>query len=280
MVTKKGYLFSALLHGAILLFYFLPFSFSTPPKIPMTAIPVKILPASQETKVPQSKAAPKKEAPKSKDQKARIEPKPEVVQKEAPKAVEVPKAKPQPQPQVAPPKKIVEIKKPEPPKKASSKAEKTPVPVKEKPKKKVKKDDFLSVLKTVEDLSPTPPTEAETNPQDVTTPLSQNIEDLLSVSELDALRQQLRQCWSLPADAKGAADLVVVLDVTMSPDAYVQNANIKDPYKMKTDPFFQAAAESARRALFHPDCTPLKLPQNKYSQWHTFTIIFNPKEMF
>lgn len=280
MVTKKGYLFSALLHGAILLFYFLPFSFSTPLKIPMTAIPVKILPASQETKVPQAKAAPKKEAPKSKDQKARIEPTPEVVQKEAPKAVEVPKAKPQPQPKVAPPKKIVEIKKPEPSKKASSKAEKTPVPAKEKPKKKVKKDDFLSVLKTVEDLSPTPPTEIETNPQDVTTPLSQNIEDLLSVSELDALNQQLQRCWFPPAGAKGAADLVVVLNVTISPDAYVQSVQVKETYKMKADPFFQAAAESAQRALFHPDCTPLKLPLNKYRDWHTSTFKFNPKEMF
>ena len=280
MVTKKGYLFSALLHGAILLLYFLPFSFSNPPKLQMTAIPVRILPVAQETKVPPAKAPPKKEAPKSKDQKARVEPKPEVVQKEAPKAVEVPKAKPQPQPKVAPPKKIVEIKKPEPPKKASSKAEKTPVPAKEKPKKKVNQDDFLSVLKTVEDLSPTPPTEVETNPQDITTPLFQNIEDLLSVSEQDALNQQLQQCWFPPAGAKGAADLVVVLNVTISPDAYVQSVHIKETHKMKTDPFFQAAAESARRALFHPDCTPLKLPKNKYSQWHTSTITFNPKEMF
>ena len=46
-----------------------------------------------------------------------------------------------------------------------------------------------------------------------------------------------------------------------------------------SDPFFQAAADSARRALFNPGCQPLKLPLDKYDQWQTFTITFDPKDI-
>jgi hypothetical protein len=45
------------------------------------------------------------------------------------------------------------------------------------------------------------------------------------------------------------------------------------------DPFFQAAEESAYRAFFNPRCKPLKLPPDKYDQWQTFTVTFDPKDL-
>ena len=45
------------------------------------------------------------------------------------------------------------------------------------------------------------------------------------------------------------------------------------------DPFFRAAAESARRAFFHPLCTPLRLPPEKYESWKTFEIALSPKDI-
>jgi hypothetical protein len=63
----------------------------------------------------------------------------------------------------------------------------------------------------------------------------------------------------------------------MNPDATVRSATQLNSER-NSDPFFQAAAESAMRALRNPRCSPLKLPLNRYDQWQTFTITFDPKD--
>ena len=64
----------------------------------------------------------------------------------------------------------------------------------------------------------------------------------------------------------------------MNQDGTVRSAELLNSDRM-SDPFFQAAAESARRALLNPRCQPLKLPPEKYDQWQTFTITFDPKDV-
>jgi hypothetical protein len=46
-----------------------------------------------------------------------------------------------------------------------------------------------------------------------------------------------------------------------------------------SDPYYQAAAESALRAVRNPQCQPLKLPLEKYSEWQTMSLSFNPKDI-
>ena len=53
-----------------------------------------------------------------------------------------------------------------------------------------------------------------------------------------------------------------------------------DQGRYNRDSFFRAAADSARRAVFHPHCNPLALPLDKYDIWKTIIIRFNPREMF
>jgi len=48
---------------------------------------------------------------------------------------------------------------------------------------------------------------------------------------------------------------------------------------MASDPAFRAAAMAATRALRNPQCSPLELPPDKYQEWQTMTIHFDPKEM-
>jgi hypothetical protein len=48
---------------------------------------------------------------------------------------------------------------------------------------------------------------------------------------------------------------------------------------MNSDGYYRAAAESALRALSHPDCVPLKLPLTKYKLWKSFIFNFDPKNM-
>ena len=95
-----------------------------------------------------------------------------------------------------------------------------------------------------------------------------------------ALSAQLARCWSLPAAAKDAQDLVVDIDVTVNPDRTLAGPPvIDDQGRMSSDPVFRAAAMAATRALRNPECSPLELPPEKYQEWQSMTIHFDPKEM-
>ncbi len=148
------------------------------------------------------------------------------------------------------------------------------------PKKPVESMD--AVLKNIEKLKPQEPTQpaqpvkaAAKPPSGAQAPLSAN----LTASELSALSAQLARCWNLPAAAKDAQNLVVDLDVTINPDRTVSAVEIEDRGRMANDPAFRAAALSAARALRMPQCTPLMLPPDKYQEWQSMTIHFDPKEM-
>jgi outer membrane biosynthesis protein TonB len=144
-------------------------------------------------------------------------------------------------------------------------------------------DPFKSLLKNLTKDIPQQPTDQPPNPQVKTppkpatgaqAPLATN----LTASEMDALKNQLRQCWSLPAAAKDAQDLAVDIDISVNPDRTVASAQVDDQGRM-SDPVFRAAAMSALRALRMPQCTPLALPPDKYQEWQSMTVRFDPKEM-
>lgn len=99
----------------------------------------------------------------------------------------------------------------------------------------------------------------------------------LTLSEEEALRAQLRQCWNVPAGAMDAQNLLVTVRVVMNPDRTVASADIVDNGQM-SDSFYRTAAEAARRALFI--CQPLALPADKYQDWAQITFNFDPRDMF
>ena len=100
----------------------------------------------------------------------------------------------------------------------------------------------------------------------------------LTVSEVDAIRYQIEQCWNVPAGARDARDLVIRVRISLKPDGSLRAPpEILDRERMN-DGFFRAAAESARRAVQR--CTPLKnLPTAKYDRWQEITLTFNPRDM-
>ena len=116
--------------------------------------------------------------------------------------------------------------------------------------------------------------------KDTSSPLSaNNVSDVLTQDELSALRRQIAGCWNMPAGAKDAKDLIVEIKVWTNQDRTVQRAEVVDTGRMSRDPYYRTAAESALRAVKHPECNPLMLPLNKYDQWKVFTFVFNPREM-
>ena len=95
-----------------------------------------------------------------------------------------------------------------------------------------------------------------------------------TISEIDLLKQQLYGCWTVPAGAKGAKDMVVKVRGWVNPDRTVSNARILDTNRMQNDPYFRTVAESALRAVLNPACKSLKLPSDKYDLWKKFIFKF------
>lgn len=101
----------------------------------------------------------------------------------------------------------------------------------------------------------------------------------VTASEIAALRERISQCWIYQAGLKGGENIIVKVDMTLAPDAMVTNAKIVDEEKMKSDPYYRAAAESAIRAVRDPKCQPFPLPKHKYKTWKRIILSFNPKMM-
>jgi len=189
-----------------------------------------------------------------------------------------------PRPVAAPPEedllpaKEVVKKEPEKPKVKPKPPEPVKRPVETKVEEKPQEDPFQSLLKNLQESKPDPSTEqgTATTPQKATpAPLGETI----TMSEIDALRHQLSQCWQVLAGARYAEDLVVDMKLFVNPDRTVRMATVVDLARYNSDSIFRAAADSAMRAVRSPDCSPLRLPPDKYEQWKDIVVRFDPSQI-
>jgi len=213
-------------------------------------------------------------------------PEPPKPEPERPKQAPQQRSETPPRP-VAPPKEELTIpeKAKEPEKKVEKKpVEKPPTPIKrparaeEKPPEP-QEDPFQSLLKNLQEAKPETVPDAqgtEAKPQQAQ-PLP--LGDRMTMSELDALRQQLAQCWNVLAGARYAEDLVVDIKLFMSIEGFVQQASVVDQLRYNGDSIFRAAADSALRAVRDPSCSPFRLPREKYQQWKEMTVTFDPRQI-
>ncbi len=223
-------------------------------------------------------APPQKPEPEKKMAPPQDKPAPPKVDSEKPPEITEPKP-PDVKEEVAEPRDAVP-----PPKPLEKKAEKPKPPKKKPPMKKEKaapkEDDFASLLKN---LTPDAAEQAEETAEasETAADVSQiaALANRLTIGEMDAVKQGLMPCWNIPIGAKNAQDLVVEVRVLMNPDRTVQRATIMDQSRYNRDSHFRAAAEAALRALRNPRCAPLQLPPDKYEQWKTTVIEFNPQNM-
>ncbi|MGH6989575.1 MAG: energy transducer TonB, partial [Stellaceae bacterium] len=199
-----------------------------------------------------------------------------------------PQAKPAPPPPPPP----VPMQKPTPPKPAPrlARAERAPHPPPPKPrptkprpeKAPAKTQSFDNLLRNLEKDQPSSRTNPAKKPvRTAQRASSQPVAPLASqllASQLDLVKEQIEQCWAIPAGVRHAADLQPEFRVVMNPDATVRSAMLMNTGQYG-NPAFRAAADSARRALLNRRCQPLKLPLNQYAQWQTFTITFDPKDV-
>jgi outer membrane biosynthesis protein TonB len=310
-IGSRGMAWSALLHVVlgIVLIVGLPRLFDPPPPEDMP-IAVELVTLAPETRAthpnpnlprPDAKPeVPEVEAPAPKPQPKPEPPKPAPV---PPSAATVsqpadepapPEAKPPPPPPPKPPEPKPEAKpvekpevpkpkeKPEPPRQL---AKVEPRPEEKKPEeKKYDPRQFDALLKNLAPLHAAMTADATPeNPRPAAARASSQpkapLGSQLTASELDMVRHQIARCWNVPAGARDAKDLVVEIKVIVDPDGTVRQATIVDQGRLGSDPFYRAAAESARRAFFNPLCRPLHLPAEKYAIWKDLVVDFSPKDI-
>lgn len=199
----------------------------------------------------------------------------------APVAAKKPKPKP-PTPKPPKPKPKVEPKKPEPkptPKVEKPKEKPVEKPIekpKEQPKAEPQVDELESLLKTLEEEQQEEQALAQTQQEyDASKPLAVSEKNAM----LGLITSQIQQCWNVPAGARNAQDLVVLVDVDITPDGRLKFVGFNQAGNY-SDGFYRVAADSARRAILDPRCNPLRKlpPANRYDFWKELTLGFDPKK--
>ena len=97
----------------------------------------------------------------------------------------------------------------------------------------------------------------------------------LSQTEIDALRERIRECWSPPPGVDSNSNLYVALRVLFKPDGSL--AQMPVVVAGSASPLGPALAESGQRALLQ--CQPFTmLKPEHYAQWKDITVNFNPRD--
>jgi hypothetical protein len=97
----------------------------------------------------------------------------------------------------------------------------------------------------------------------------------MTMSELDALRARLAQCWAPPPGWVDPSEVRVVVMISLN-----ANGSVAGPPQVVEGPagrYAQTAPESAVRAVL--TCAPYALPAAKYQDWKQVKITFDPKAM-
>jgi colicin import membrane protein len=98
----------------------------------------------------------------------------------------------------------------------------------------------------------------------------------LSQSEIDALRERLRECWSPPPGINGNMNIYVSLRVLFKPNGSL--AQMPVVVAGSPSPLGPALAESGKRALLL--CQPFTmLKPEHYAQWRDITVDFDPRDL-
>jgi len=285
MMSRSTFI-SAALHTAILLWVLVAFPAAKLDR-ELLSIPVDLATPSEVTKIKAGTKDAKDDAPLAGKPK---EPKPEAVKEaeakkppgqtaavaEKPEAEKKPEEKKAEAPKEAAPK--PEAKKPEEKPAKPVKQEQSPPKKPAPPKRDFNTDRIAALLNKIPDAAnePAPVLPSDEAPSKTVRGQSNGTEITMAVNEIDALRARIAQCWSPPPGGLGAEQIVVKLRLKLNEDGtlvgYPSVAN------SGSSPFFQAAADSAVRAVYQ--CQPYALPSDKYALWRDMILNFDPSDMY
>jgi hypothetical protein len=289
-MMRTGVTISSLGHAAILGWSVLTFAAKPNEAKPIDAMPVDIISATELSQLTAgARNAAKVETPKPLVEKLAErtppdDPTAKVAAKEIKAATDVPpvpEVKPPAPAQKAPPEPKRDLiaeaikkdvaKKPEP-KKAEAKAPTPPKQQAEQPKFDPRKVEALLDKRVPQRLAAA----GDALHNDVALGAANGMAAQLSMSELDAFRKRLEECWSPPAGIDSTVKLHVVIRVLFNTDGSV--AKPPDVVSGSASALGPAMAESAKRAILR--CQPFKmLKPEHYDQWKDIEITFDPQTM-
>ena len=277
---RQGAIYSALLHASVLVVLLVGLPSMAPDALLAPPIPIEIVTAVEQPE-PKPETEPEPE-PEPVAELPPPAPKPEPIPEPEPEPEPIPiaeaKPEPEPEPEPEPPPKP-EPKVEEPKAKIPPKPKMKPlqqVAEKDKKKEEPPEDRLTSILRNVEKLKDQAPTNNQL--ADASQGRSTQVSSIEQDAMVRAIQQQMARCWRIDAGARDAESLIVEIRVVLNPDATVRDAQIVDFERMFRDSYFRSAAENARRAILQ--CSPFRLPTNKYEVWRDLTLRFDPSRMF
>lgn len=203
----------------------------------------------------------------------------------APAPKPAPKAEPAPapKPMVATPEKEVPL-----PKMTEEEVKKTLQEVEAAPRRNPL-DDILSSVNQIrqerqqvkrgieaEEAAPVRPAASEAGvEQNPNQSAGDQLRNHFALSYIDAVRLKLRSCWNIDPGIKGHKDMKIVIRTAMTEDGNIASLSILNAREFGDDPWFRAAAASARRALL--TCAPYtNLPRDLHHEWKDIVFTFYP----
>jgi outer membrane biosynthesis protein TonB len=277
----RGTFISAALHGAILLWVLVAFPPFNLDKAPLVAIPIDLASQGDVTKIKAGTKDAKDDGvlagePEEKKPEAAKEAKPPEQTASLDDKADDKKAKPKDEAAAKPDTQKQNDKTAKDPKQAAADQPKKPKP--QAKKRDFNPDKIAALLNKIPDAADDP---KPVMPDDGTPPKkvkgqTNGTEITMSVNEIDALRARIADCWTPPPGGLGADQIVVKLRLKLNEDGtlvgYPTVAN------SGSSPFFQAAADSAVRAVYQ--CQPYELPKAKYALWRDMILNFDPSDMY
>lgn len=265
--SPLGLAASVLLHGAIVagtLFTFshrLEIADQSPPVVPVDLVTIAPRTTVRATVRPQPHIAPTPTPPVPKVMPTPTPPQPQPQPaEEKPQEAAEPIAAPTPRP--------IRLHKPKPEEKPQEKQEK-------------KSFDVDKVLALLNKVAPSEQAAAPNARAAQRTVRGIGEQTAMTADLQDALRSQIQPCWSPPVGAPHPERLIVSFDLFLNADGSVAQPpqlTGDSASAASRDPFVQAAAEAARRAIY--TCAPFKLPADRYQEWREINpFIFDPRNM-
>ena len=277
---RKPLIYSASIHALIVVATIVALPTPKFDPVPTRILPVELLTVAEMTNLkrqakleaqkPKPVETPKPKIAPEKPKPTPVPPTPEKVEPAPPQ----PEEKPEPIPDKKAEKKPEEKKKPEPPKPEKQK----PEPVKKPAKKKPAFDptNIAALLNKIPDTA-APPDKAEKSDEKADASETDNPDEPMTVSELDALRQKINRCFNAGflAAAQDADKLFADISFELAEDGSVLGVPSID----KRGPgASDQLAVIARKAVV--ECSPYdKLPRDKYQTWKDVTARFTVSGM-
>lgn len=102
---------------------------------------------------------------------------------------------------------------------------------------------------------------------------------MLSISELQAIKQQIERHWNIPIGAQNAGDIQITLYIALSIDGSVEQVKLIERICPASNGIVcQASIDSAIRAVWL--ASPFQdLSQARYDSWREFQITCDPSNI-